>query len=156
MIGGWLPGEGRRERRIGALLMGVYEPGGAFRYAGRVGTGFSDSELDRLAELLAPLERADSPFTAGERRRAARSSSSPSSSPRSSSASGPPRGSLRHPSYKGLREDKAASEVVREDFTVAHAADADELATGGRRPPSSCRSPRRAPTARAPPCKGAS
>ena len=37
------------------------------RYAGRVGTGFSESELERLASLLAPLERESSPFTAGER-----------------------------------------------------------------------------------------
>ncbi len=119
VIGGWLPGEGRRERRIGALLVGVYDRDGAFRYAGRVGTGFNDAELDRLAKLLEPLKRADSPFTAGER---------------------PPRGSvfvepelvaeieftewtsagvLRHPSYKGLREDKDAREVVREDTPPA-------------------------------------
>ncbi len=40
---------------IGALLLGVHEPDGALRYAGRVGSGFSDAELDRLAALLAPL-----------------------------------------------------------------------------------------------------
>ena len=36
---------------------------GALRYAGRVGTGFSERELDRLTQLLAPLERAQSPFS---------------------------------------------------------------------------------------------
>src|SRR5581483_9647134 len=41
VIGGWVPGEGRRAERIGALLMGYYE-GGRFRYAGRVGTGFTE------------------------------------------------------------------------------------------------------------------
>ena len=98
VIGGWLPGEGRREQRIGALLVGVYDPDGAFRYAGRVGTGFGDAELDRLAKLLAPLKREDSPFTAGERPpRGAVFVRATSSSPRSSSPSGPPRASCAIP-----------------------------------------------------------
>src|SRR5207248_7257901 len=48
VIGGWLPGEGRRAERIGALLMGYYEDGG-FRYAGRVGTGVSERTVNDLA-----------------------------------------------------------------------------------------------------------
>jgi bifunctional non-homologous end joining protein LigD len=64
VIGGWLPGEGRRRERIGALLMGVREEG-KLRYSGRVGTGFTDAELDRLAALLGPLETKSSPFGAG-------------------------------------------------------------------------------------------
>jgi bifunctional non-homologous end joining protein LigD len=116
VIGGWMPGKGRRKEGIGALLVGVYDDRGALRYAGRVGTGFSEKELARLSGLLAPLERATSPFAPD--------------------ATQPPRGavfceprlvaeiefrewtrggSLRAPSYKGLREDKAAKEVVRED-----------------------------------------
>jgi len=119
VIGGWLPGEGRRERRIGALLVGVYDRDGAFRYAGRVGTGFGDAELDRLAKLLAARKREDSPFTAGE------------SAPRGAVFAQPElvaeieftewtaAGVLRQPSYKGLREDKDAREVVREDTPPA-------------------------------------
>ena len=42
VIGGWIPGEGRRAERIGALLMGYHEDG-SFRYAGRVGTGFTET-----------------------------------------------------------------------------------------------------------------
>jgi bifunctional non-homologous end joining protein LigD len=116
VIGGWLPGEGRRRDRIGALLVGVREEDGSLRYAGRVGTGFTENDLELLAELLAPLERPTSPFAPG--------------SPK------PPReavwvepqyvcevefrewtqgGQLRAPSYKGLREDKSADLVVRED-----------------------------------------
>jgi bifunctional non-homologous end joining protein LigD len=64
VIGGWLPGEGRRRERIGALLMGVREDGG-LRYSGRVGTGFTESELDRLSALLGPLETKTSPFGIG-------------------------------------------------------------------------------------------
>jgi bifunctional non-homologous end joining protein LigD len=114
VIGGWMPGEGRRTQRIGALLLGVHE-GGVLHYAGRVGTGFSAQELDRLARLVASLEREGSPFSSG--------------------GAAPPRGAvfcapelvceveftewtddgqLRHPSYKGLRDDKPAAQVVRD------------------------------------------
>jgi bifunctional non-homologous end joining protein LigD len=114
VVGGWLPGEGRRRERIGALLLGVNEDG-VLRYVGRVGTGFTEKELDRLAGVLAPLERDASPFLAGPK-------------PPKGSVFVDPRlvaevefrewtrdGMLRAPSYKGLRDDKAPEVVVRED-----------------------------------------
>src|SRR5215210_4271546 len=58
VLGGWLPGEGRRSGEIGALLMGYYE-NGEFRFAGKVGTGFGQKELDMLRRRLEPLARAD-------------------------------------------------------------------------------------------------
>src|ERR1039457_5403810 len=61
VIGGWLPGEGRRTDRIGALLMGHYQDG-ALRYAGRVGTGFTDQTLADLAARLAPLRTGANPL----------------------------------------------------------------------------------------------
>lgn len=115
VIGGWLPGEGRRERRIGALLVGVYDPDGALRYAGRVGTGFGDAELDRLGKLLAPLKREDSPFTAGESPPRGAVFVEPELVAEIEFGDWTAAGVLRHPSYKGLREDKAAREVVREE-----------------------------------------
>jgi bifunctional non-homologous end joining protein LigD len=115
VLGGWLPGEGRRERRIGALLVGVYDPDGAFRYAGRVGTGFDDAELDRLGKLLEPLKRGDSPFTAGERPPRGAVFAEPELVAEIEFTEWTSAGVLRHPSYKGLREDKDAREVVRED-----------------------------------------
>jgi bifunctional non-homologous end joining protein LigD len=65
VIGGWESGEGRRRERIGSLLVGVEDEGG-LRYAGKVGTGFSEPELDRLAALLRPLERDRAPFAGGD------------------------------------------------------------------------------------------
>ena len=65
VIGGWVPGDGRRSGRIGALLLGVPESddnGARLQFIGKVGTGFSDAELERLAALLTPLVRPDSPF----------------------------------------------------------------------------------------------
>jgi bifunctional non-homologous end joining protein LigD len=115
VVGGWLPGEGRRRSRIGALLVGVYDADGAFRYAGRVGTGFSDAELGRLAGLLEPLRRDESPFRAGEPPPRGAVFCEPQLVVEVEFSEWTARGSLRHPSYKGLREDKAADEVVRED-----------------------------------------
>ncbi|HEX2084098.1 MAG TPA: DNA ligase D [Solirubrobacteraceae bacterium] len=57
-IVGWLPGEGRRKDRIGALLVAAEG-----RYVGRVGTGFSDAELVRLGKLLGPCERDEPPVS---------------------------------------------------------------------------------------------
>ena len=64
VIAGWIPGEGRRTDRIGALLVGYYEDG-KFRYAGRVGTGFTEKTLDDLRKRLVPIKRDTSPFDVG-------------------------------------------------------------------------------------------
>jgi bifunctional non-homologous end joining protein LigD len=131
VIGGWLPGEGRRRERIGALLLGVYDDDdGKFRYAGRVGTGFSDAELDELAKLLAPLQREHSPFEAGERPPRGAIFVEPELVAEVEFSEWTGAGILRHPSYKGLREDKDAREVVREDFAPATAP--EQRAASGR------------------------
>ncbi|MGH2924915.1 MAG: non-homologous end-joining DNA ligase [Solirubrobacterales bacterium] len=62
VIGGWLPGRGRRSDTLGAVVVGYHDDDGGLRYAGRVGSGLSDHELERLAATLVPLERSGSPF----------------------------------------------------------------------------------------------
>jgi bifunctional non-homologous end joining protein LigD len=123
VIGGWIPGKGKRSESIGALLLGVYEPGGALRYAGRVGTGFTERELDRLATLLGPLRREGSPFTAGPKPPREAIFSEPRLVAEVEFSEWTAAGSLRAPSYKGLREDKRPEDVVRE-------ATAGELSAG--------------------------
>jgi bifunctional non-homologous end joining protein LigD len=115
VVGGWMPGQGRRKESIGALLVGVYEPNGALRYVGRVGTGFSEAELQRLERLLAPLERETSPFGAGQKPPRGAVFAQPALVAEVEFREWTPGGSLRAPSYKGLREDKAPAEVVREE-----------------------------------------
>jgi bifunctional non-homologous end joining protein LigD len=122
VIGGWIPGQGRRTERIGALLVGVYEPSGALRYVGRVGTGFSESELERLERLLAPLTRESSPFGSGEKPPRGAVFCEPELVAEVEFREWTAGGGLRAPSYKGLREDKPAREVVREDTATAAAA----------------------------------
>ncbi len=149
MIGGWLPGEGRRERRIGALLVGVYDPDGAFRYAGRVGTGFNDAELDRLGKLLEPLKREDSPFTAGERPPRGAVFVEPELVAEIEFTEWTSAGVLRHPSYKGLREDKDAREVVREDSATCDPRQASPLGQAGPEQATPATRPASAPRASA-------
>jgi bifunctional non-homologous end joining protein LigD len=115
VVGGWMPGKGKRKNTIGALLLGVYQPDGALRYVGRVGSGFSERELARLQRLLAPLARKSSPFSAGERPPREAVFCEPQLVVEVEFASWTEVGSLRAPVYKGLREDKRPQEVVRED-----------------------------------------
>jgi bifunctional non-homologous end joining protein LigD len=115
VIGGWMPGKGKRRESIGALLLGVYEPDGELRYVGRVGTGFSESELERLSRLLTPLQRPTSPFTADEKPPREAVFVEPRLVAEVEFAEWTRTGSLRAPSYQGLREDKRPEEVVRED-----------------------------------------
>ena len=62
LLGGFTAGEGRRTATFGSLLLGAYDAGGALRYLGHVGTGFSDAKLVDLTARLRPLTRATSPF----------------------------------------------------------------------------------------------
>ncbi len=120
VIGGWRPGKGRRERQVGSLLMGVPDADGRLHYVGRVGTGFSDAELDAITARLARLERKTSPFDevpAPDARDAVWVT------PRlvgevefaEWTGSGQPGAErLRQPSWRGWRPDKDAGEVRRE------------------------------------------
>jgi DNA ligase D-like protein (predicted ligase) len=111
VIGGFTAPRGSRTD-LGALLLGYYE-GGRLRYAGKVGTGFNRAELARLAGLLEPLCRDDSPFADQVRERNV-TWVQPKLVAEVGFSEWTRDGRLRHPRYLGLREDKAASEVVRE------------------------------------------
>ena len=66
VIGGWVPGSGRRAPGIGSILLGTPETDdalGPLRWIGRVGTGFTDSALDALQHLLADDVVPKSPFS---------------------------------------------------------------------------------------------
>ncbi len=112
-IGGWLPGQGRRKDRIGALLVGNFDTRGKLRYAGKVGTGFSDRDLVSLGARLAPLERQASPFAAGKVPKGAHYVE-PELVAEIEFREMTAEGLVRHGSFKGLRDDKAASEVALE------------------------------------------
>jgi len=122
VIVGWLPSEKRRGFR--SLLLGVNE-NGALRYAGKAGTGFTDDEIERLAEIMAPLERKTATVEAP--RAAVRGARwiDPKLVAEVAYAEITGDGVLRHPSYLGLREDKKPEAVV-----VEKEASVAELAAG--------------------------
>jgi bifunctional non-homologous end joining protein LigD len=113
VIGGWLPGKGRRSGMIGALLVGYYD-GGELRYAGKVGTGFSEEDLRRLAQRLEPLRRTDSSF-AGRQPERGSIFVEPKLVAEVEFGEWTRSGTLRHPAFKGLRTDKDPREVIREE-----------------------------------------
>jgi bifunctional non-homologous end joining protein LigD len=112
VIGGWTAGRGAR-RRLGALLVG-YWAGELLRYAGKVGTGFDTAEVERLADELERRERPTSPFAGDDLPRRARWAE-PELVAEIEFTEWTRAGKLRHPRYLGLRFDKPAREVVRED-----------------------------------------
>ncbi|HLI43938.1 MAG TPA: non-homologous end-joining DNA ligase [Acidimicrobiales bacterium] len=115
VIGGWALGQGQRAGQIGSLLVGVPSVDG-LRYVGRVGSGLSGAELSHLARRLAPLESSLSPF-AGElpaRYRKEVTWVRPELVGEVRFYEWTGDGLLRHPVWRGLREDKSPDEVVRE------------------------------------------
>lgn len=114
VICGWVPGEGGRSGRIGALLLGYHDDGGMLRYAGRVGTGFTGAELDRLGRLLAPLRRDTTPFGAPIPAQRLATFIEPSVVTEVAFSEWTAAGVIRQASYQGTREDKDAREVRRE------------------------------------------
>jgi bifunctional non-homologous end joining protein LigD len=115
VIGGWRAGEGGRSSGIGALLMGIPGDGG-LRFAGRVGTGFTERELTKLKATLAPLHTSQSPFDAklpaADRKGVTFVEPVLVGEVRYSEWT--PDDRLRQASWRGLRPDKEPSEVVRE------------------------------------------
>jgi bifunctional non-homologous end joining protein LigD len=129
VVGGWIPGEGRRTSRIGALLMGYYEDG-RFVYAGRVGTGFTEKTLDELRGRLEPLRRDTSPFDKAPKLPREAMFVEPTLVAEIELREWTAERIMRAPSFKGLREDKPPREVrievVGED-APSEAAGADDV-----------------------------
>jgi DNA ligase D-like protein (predicted ligase) len=113
VIGGYTVPRGSR-LEFGALLLGYYRDG-RFEYAGKVGTGFDTETLHSLGAQLRDRKRDDSPFanphTIKER---GVTWVDPNLVAQIGFTEWTRDGRLRHPRFLGLRDDKAATEVVRE------------------------------------------
>jgi DNA ligase D-like protein (predicted ligase) len=115
VIGGYTAPRGSRTD-LGALLVGHFE-GDRLRYAGKVGTGFTHTTLRELSEKLAPLVRETSPFEPEKAIPRAATWVEPELVAQVAFMEWTADGRLRHPSFLGLRFDKPARDVVREDPT---------------------------------------
>src|SRR2546421_2818261 len=129
VIAGFTKGTGRRATSFGSLVLGFYR-GDELVYAGNVGTGFTGKEIDKLLDKLRPLKRSTSPFREVPKMPKVRKSDviwvEPILVCEVEFAEWTHDGRLRAPSYQGLREDKQASEVRREEALV------DRVSKGGR------------------------
>ncbi|WP_423923529.1 ATP-dependent DNA ligase [Frigoribacterium sp. 2-23] len=114
VIAGWRPGAGRRADGVGSLLMGVPSDEGLV-YVGRVGTGFSDRELDDLLTAFTRTARKTSPLV-GVPAADARDAHwiTPNRVGEVEFAEWTPTGRLRQPTWRGWRPDKDPADVVRE------------------------------------------
>jgi bifunctional non-homologous end joining protein LigD len=111
VIGGFTEPAGSRVG-FGALLVGHYEDG-RLRYAGKVGTGYDTQTLLRLRDRLDGIEQPRSPFADEVRERTAHWVR-PELVAEIGFTEWTKAGRLRHPRFLGLRDDKKATEVVRE------------------------------------------
>lgn len=120
VIGGFTNPQGER-KGIGALLCGYYKDG-EFHYSGKVGTGFSEKVLEELRNKLDKLERKTSPFVKPPKL-AGTHWVSPKLVAQLKFSEFTETGSMRHPVFLGLREDKKPEDVKLEKPEV----DTDEV-----------------------------
>jgi bifunctional non-homologous end joining protein LigD len=111
VIGGWTEPTGTRVG-LGALLVGYYDAG-QLRYAGKVGTGFTDQLLRDLHRDLVAREVPQSPFSDPIREKRVHWAR-PDLVGEVTFSEWTTDGRLRHPSFQGLRPDKSAADVHRE------------------------------------------
>jgi bifunctional non-homologous end joining protein LigD len=112
VVGGWT--EPRQTRQhFGALLLGYYD-GDRLKWAGSVGTGFDQAELDRLGRVLERRETRKSPFADPVKTQEQAHWVKPGIVVEVRFTEWTTEGLLRQPVYLGQREDKGASAVVRE------------------------------------------
>ncbi|WP_138444363.1 ATP-dependent DNA ligase [Sinomonas susongensis] len=115
VVGGWRTGKGGRENTIGSLLLGIPDDDGGLRYAGRVGTGFTERDLAEIAKKLHRLERKTTPFGDIPREDTVDAHwVQPKLVGEVRYGEWTDAGRLRHPVWRGWRQDKDPGEVTVE------------------------------------------
>ncbi|MDG4897731.1 DNA ligase D [Mesorhizobium sp. WSM4976] len=111
VIVGWTPSD--KDRAFRSLILGVHE-GGKLRFAGKVGTGFDTAEMARLMKTMAPLEQKAATVEAPRAEVRGAHWLHPRLVAEIAYTEMTNEGTLRHPSYLGLREDKKPEAVALE------------------------------------------
>jgi bifunctional non-homologous end joining protein LigD len=135
VIGGFTDPEGSRQG-FGALLLGVYDTKGNLRYSGKVGTGLNDALLVKLRRTLDGLVQDKPTFINPPRGAEARRAHwvTPELVAEVSFTEWTQDGTLRHPSFQGLRNDKRAQDVVREEPSATPTIAPDNSQSPGKSP----------------------
>ncbi|MCB0976398.1 MAG: non-homologous end-joining DNA ligase [Acidimicrobiales bacterium] len=119
VVGGWTNGEGARSSTLGALHIGYHDPaapGRPLRYAGKVGSGFSDAVLEDLRSRLEPIRIAGCPFEPVPplERKSTHTWVEPTVVVEVEFSNWTEVGSVRHPVLVGVHLDKDSRQVTRE------------------------------------------
>ena len=123
VVVGWTPSD--KSRSFRSLILAVHDQG-ALRYAGKVGTGFNTDEQFQLMDLMRPLEQDEATVKAPRAEVRGAHWLKPELVAEIAFTEMTNEGTLRHPSFLGLREDKRAEAVVLEvEAPVAAAVRAD-------------------------------
>ncbi len=117
VIAGYVPSKAH-SGRIGSLVVAYHEDG-ALKHAGRVGTGYSGQVATALKRRLDGLRAERSPFSGKEGRQKDVVWVEPKLACEVEYRTWTADGLLRQAAFKGLREDKPAGEIVREDAPAA-------------------------------------
>jgi bifunctional non-homologous end joining protein LigD len=117
VICGWLPGRGRLQGSLGALLLGAYDRRGRLHYVGRVGTGLTGTERRRLQTALTGVSRSTAPVHAEAVNTAAANWVEPVLVARVAYRTWTPQAHLRHPSWRGLQPDHEPEQARLPDDT---------------------------------------
>jgi bifunctional non-homologous end joining protein LigD len=129
VIGGYTDPKGSRTG-IGSLLLGVHDRDGALRYAGNVGTGFNERILRELRDKLDTLTADKNPFAAGSEIPKKAHWVQPRLVCEVAFGEWTRDDRIRHSVFHGLRDDKPARAIVREE--ARHDAPVDKPAKGTR------------------------
>jgi bifunctional non-homologous end joining protein LigD len=113
VIGGWVPEKGINQQRVGTLLVGYYDCDGKLHFAGGVGTGFNAALHASLTSQLLPLRIPSSPFVERVVKKDVMFVK-PQLVAEVEFRRWPEGGQVQQASFKGIRTDKTAREVVKE------------------------------------------
>lgn len=110
VVVGWIEGNGSLAGSVGSLVLALPGEGGRMHYAGRVGTGFSGAERDRLRDRLQPRRTMPAidglPADVAQKARWVRATVAEVEHSELTAS-----GALRHPVWRGLRQDKSIADL---------------------------------------------